>query len=200
YFRNSGQLKAGDLVLLDYAPDYHYYVSDITRMWPVNGKYSAEQRELLGFVVRYRDEIIRRIRPGVTAAQIQQEAKAAMEPMFARAKFSKPIYEQAARKLVETGGGVFSHPVGLAVHDDGEYGPGPLVPGHVFSIDPQLRVPEEHLYIRSEDVVVVTETGYENFTAFLPSELNDLEKLVGRGGIVQKLPAISEIELKKRWK
>src|SRR5262249_45263589 len=92
YFRNSGQLKAGDLVLLDYAPDYHYYVSDITRMWPVNGKYSAEQRELLGFVVRYRDEIIRRIRPGVTAAQIQEETKTALGPTFGPIKVSRTIY------------------------------------------------------------------------------------------------------------
>ena len=192
YFRNSRQLKSGDLVLLDYAPDYHYYVSDITRMWPVNGKYNAEQRELLGFVVRYRDEMIKRIRPGVTAAQIQQEAKAAMEPVFAQTKFSKPIYEEAARRLVETGGGVFSHPVGLAVHDDGEYGPGPLVPGHVFSIDPQLRVPEEHLYIRSEDVVVVTEKGVENFTDFLPADLDAIEKLMGKQGLLQIVPAQPE--------
>ena len=189
YFRNSGQLKTGDLVLLDYAPDYRYYVSDITRMWPVGGKYNAQQRELLGFVVRYRDEIMKRIRPGVTAAQIQQEAKAAMEPVFAQTKFSKPIYEQAARKLVETGGGVFSHPVGLAVHDDGEYGPGPLLPGHVFSIDPQLRVPEENLYIRSEDVVVVTEKGVENFTEFLPADLDAIEKMMGKEGMLQRFPA-----------
>jgi len=189
YFRNSGQLKTGDLVLLDYAPDYHYYVSDITRMWPVNGKYNAEQRELLGFVVLYRNEIIKRIRPGVTAAQIQQEAKAAMEPVFAKTKFSKPVYEQAARKLVETGGGVFSHPVGLAVHDDGEYGPGPLMPGHVFSIDPQLRVPEENLYIRSEDVVVVTEKGVENFTEFLPADLDAIERLMGKDGMLQRFAA-----------
>ena len=101
-----------------------------------------------------------------------------MEPVLARTKFSKPVYEQSARKLVETGGGVLSHPVGLTVHDDGAYGPGPLKPGHVFSIDPQLWVREESLYIRYEDVVVITETGYENFTAFLPSELNDLEKQV----------------------
>jgi len=124
----------------------------------------------------------------VTAAQIREEAKAAMEPVFARWKFSKPIYEQAARRLVETGGGVFSHPVGLAVHDDGEYIRKPLAPGHVFSIDPQLRVPEENLYIRYEDVVVVTENGVENFTDFLPSELDAIEKLVGQNGLLQKAP------------
>ena len=51
YFRNTATLKDGDLVLMDYAPDYRYYVSDIGRMWPVNGKYSAWQRELLQFVL-----------------------------------------------------------------------------------------------------------------------------------------------------
>jgi len=188
YYRNNGELRDGDLVLLDYAPDYRYYVSDVTRMWPVNGRFAPWQRELLGFVLEYRDAIIQRIRPGVTAAQIREEAKAAMEAVFARWKFSKPIYEQAARRLVEAGGGVFSHPVGLTVHDDGGYIRKPLQPGHVFSIDPQLRVPEENLYIRYEDVVVVTENGVENFTDFLPSQLDDIEKLVGKQGLLQKAP------------
>ena len=57
----------------------------------------------------------------------------------------------------------------MAVHDDGDYTGGVLKPGHVFSIDPQLRVPEEHIYLRYEDVIVITEKGYENFTDFLPT-------------------------------
>jgi len=66
-----------------------------------------------------------------------------------------------------------------------------LRPGQVFSIDPQLRVPEENLYLRYEDTVVVTESGVENFTAFLPSELADIEKLVQEKGVVQKAPPVS---------
>lgn len=198
YYRNTGELKDGDLVLMDYAPDYGYYVSDIGRMWPVNGKFSPAQRELLQFVLDYRNAILKRIRPGVETRQIMEEARKAMEPMFQRTKFSKPIYEKAARTLVERGGGVFSHPVGMAVHDDGGYSWGPLRPGHVFSIDPQLRVREERIYMRYEDVVVVTETGVENFTDFLPSELDDIEKLVGQGGLVQKVAPVAEEELKRR--
>jgi Xaa-Pro aminopeptidase len=198
YYRNTGELKDGDLVLMDYAPDYGCYVSDIARMWPVNGKFSPQQRELLQFVLEYRNAILKRVRPSVEPKQIMEEAKKAMEPVFQRTKFSKPIYEKAARTLVERGGGVFSHPVGMAVHDDGGYYGGPLRPGHVFSIDPQLRVPEEKLYIRYEDVVVVTEDRFENFTDFLPSELDDIEKLVGQGGVVQKIPPVSEEELRRR--
>lgn len=188
YFRNNSVLDGGDLVLMDFAPDYHYYTSDVTRMWPVNGKFSDVQRELLGFVLEYRDAVIKVIRPGATVNQLREEAALAMEPVFKRWKFSKPVYEKAARTMVETGGGVFSHPVGLAVHDDGPYHHGPLRPGHVFSIDPQLRVNSENLYIRYEDVVVVTETGCENFTDFLPSKLEDIEKLIGGSGIIQQYP------------
>ena len=190
YYRDMSDLRAGDMVLMDFAPEYRYYTSDVTRMWPINGKYSPWQRELLGFVLEYRNAVMKQIRPGVTSAQILEQAQAAMEPMFARWKFSKPIYEKAARDLVNRGGGVLSHPVGMTVHDDGPYNRGPLQPGQVFSIDPQLRVPEENLYIRYEDVIVVTDTGMENFTAFLPSELDDLERLVGTGGVVQKVPPI----------
>lgn len=189
YYRNTAVLKDGDLVLMDYAPDYRYYVSDIGRVWPVNGKYNAWQRELLQVVLEYHKAVLSRIRPGVTPAQIMDEAKKAMEPVFERTRFSKPIYEQAARRLVDTGGGVFSHTVGMAVHDVGSYRDG-LKPGHVFSVDPQLRVPEENLYLRYEDTVVVTETGVENFTDFLPMELDAIEKLVQEKGVIQKVPPV----------
>lgn len=188
YYRNTATLQDGDLVLMDYAPDYRHYTSDIGRMWPVNGRFAPRQRELLQFVLQYRNAVLSRIRPGVTSQQILEEAKGAMEAVFSRTSFSKPAYEQAARRLVDTGGGVFSHTVGMAVHDVGNYR-GPLEPGQVFSIDPQLRVPEENLYIRYEDTVVVTENGVENFTDFLPSELADLEKLVLEKGVVQKAGA-----------
>jgi Xaa-Pro aminopeptidase len=191
YYRNTAELKDGDLVLMDYAPDYRYYVSDIGRVWPVNGTYNAWQRELLQFVLEYHKVVLSRIRPGVTPAQILDEARAAMQPVFARTRFSKPTYEAAARRLVETGGGALSHTVGMAVHDVGSYRDG-LKPGHVFSIDPQLRVPEENLYLRYEDTIVVTETGMENFTDFLPMELEAIEALVREKGVVQTVPPTPE--------
>jgi len=190
YYFNSSQLKDGDLILMDYAPDYGYYVSDIGRMWPVNGKFAKWQRELCQFILTYHLEILKRIRPGVTAAQIMEEAKEAMEPVFEKTKFSKPEYERAARKMVDTGGGVFSHTVGMAVHDVGRYRGRPLVPGLVFAVDPQLRVPEENLYMRIEDTIVVTEDGFENLTRFAPSELDDIEKMIKEKGIVQILPPV----------
>jgi Xaa-Pro aminopeptidase len=198
YFRNTSTLKDGDLVLMDYAPDYRYYTSDIGRVWPVGGKYLPWQRELLQFILEYRNAVMSRIKPGLTTRQIMDEAKKAMEPVFARTKFSKPSFEQAARTLVETGGGVFSHTVGMAVHDVGRYNAGPLKPGQVFSVDPQLWVRDENLYLRYEDTVVVTETGVENFTDFLPDELDAMEKLVQEKGVVQKVPAVPAAAIRRK--
>lgn len=132
---------------------------------------------------------MRAVKPGATVNEILLGAKTEMEEVLGRTRFSKAVYEDAARKLVTTGGGVLSHPVGMAVHDDGPYNGVPLRPGHVFSIDPQLSVPEEKLYYRYEDVIVVTEAGYENFTDFLPTEPDAIEKEVRRGGLLQKAPA-----------
>jgi Xaa-Pro aminopeptidase len=104
--------------------------------------------------------VLSRIRPGATAAAIREEVRQALQPRLSG--FSKPAYEQAARKLLDTGGGVFSHTVGMAVHDVGAYRDAPLKPGQVFSVDPQMWVP-----------------------------LDDIEKLVRETGIVQKAPALT---------
>jgi len=187
YYRNNGQLKDGDLVLMDYAPDFRYYVSDIGRMWPVNGTYQPWQRELLQIILEYRNVVLDILRPGITTDQVLQEAREKMQPIMRKYQFSKNIYRKAAEKMIQTGGGVLSHPVGLAVHDDGPYRYGPLKVGHVFAVDPQMWVPEENLYLRYEDTIVITEDGNENFTDFLPSELNELEDLVKEQGILQSV-------------
>ena len=188
YYRNTRRLADGDLVLMDYAPDYRYYVSDIGRVWPVNGTYLPWQRELLQFTLEYHKAVMARIKPGATPKQVLDEARAAMEPILAKTPWSKPIYEAAAKRLIQTSGGALSHMVGMAVHDVGSYRDGFKV-GHVFSVDPQLRVPEENLYLRFEDTIVVTETGYENFTHFIPMELDAMEALVKQKGLVQTAPA-----------
>ncbi|NQV31740.1 MAG: aminopeptidase P N-terminal domain-containing protein [Phycisphaeraceae bacterium] len=185
YERKNGVLKDGDILLMDHAPDYGYYTSDIGRVWPVNGQYNTWQRELYGFIVKYHKAVLRRIRPGVTADQIMQGARMEMEGVLKATRFSKPIYEKAARSTY----GHLSHAVGMRVHDVG--GPrGPLKPGMVFAVDPQMRVPEEALYIRIEDTVVVTEDGVDILTGSAPWDLDDVEKLMQEEGILQKYPPI----------
>ncbi|MBT3241888.1 MAG: M24 family metallopeptidase [Bacteroidetes bacterium] len=179
YYYNSSKLLDGDLVLMDFAPDYGYYTSDIGRMWPVNGKFKPWQRELCQWILIYHKEIISRIEPGRTPKEIMDEVEELLMPKINNTKFSKEIYKKAVSKMIKTGGGVFSHTVGMAVHDVGHYREAPLKEGQVFAVDPQLRIKEEGLYMRIEDTGVVTIDGFENFTALAPMELKDIEKIIG---------------------
>ena len=189
YYRNDTRLAPGELVLMDYAPDYRYYTSDVARMWPVSGTFDAGQRELYGWILAYYHELQKHIRPGVTADQVMDETAAAMQPRFEATDWSKPAYEEAARETL-TFRGHLSHPVGMAVHDVGEYRSRPLEPGVVFAIDPMLWVPDERLYVRLEDVGVVTEDGWENFSGFAPVEIEDVEVLIREEGVLEKVPPV----------
>jgi Xaa-Pro aminopeptidase len=191
YSANSDPVRDGDLILMDLAPDYRYYTSDVTRMWPANGKYTKDQRDLYGFVVEYHKAFMRHIRPGVTPSQILDEVAADMREVFESISFSKEIYRKACEEALAFRGH-FQHPVGMSVHDVGRHRGKPLEVGMVFSIDPMIWVHEEKQYIRMEDVVVVTEDGVENLSANLPIEMDDLEKLWREEGIVQKRPAVMD--------
>src|SRR5262245_28626362 len=83
YYRKNSRLDDGQMVRMDYAPEYHYYTSDIGRMWPVSGKFLPWQRELLQVVLDYRNAILKRIQPGRAVREIMDEAKAEMEPLVA---------------------------------------------------------------------------------------------------------------------
>ena len=128
YYRNDAALKDGDWCSWISPPTTATTRATSRRMWPVNGRFSPVQRELLSFVLAYRNAVLKRIRAGATTEDILLGAKTEMEEVLGRTHFSKPVYEAAARKLVSTGGGVLSHPVGMAVHDDGPYKRAPSAP------------------------------------------------------------------------
>lgn len=193
---NAGQRKMlnGDFLLMDYAPDVSYYMSDVTRMWPVNGKFSPWQRELYGFYLTCYQAILKHIRPGVTAQVIMQEATRDMDSALAATKFSKPAYQQAAQTFVsnykQTAAGPdasLGHWVGMATHDDGTDS-GPLRAGMVFTIEPALVVPEEKIYVRLEDMIVVTNTGIRIISDFVPTDIAGIEKVMQEDGMLQKYP------------
>ena len=181
YSRNNAVMKDGDIVLMDGAPDYNCYTSDIGRILPVNGTYAPWQRELYGFVVQYHKTLLSLLRPGVMTDDVLKAAAKKMAKVIQRTKFSKAIYKAAAKRML-TFNGHLSHPVGMSVHDACSYREKPLEPGVVFSVDPMTWVPEEELYIRCEDTVVITKNGIENFTAAAPLDLDDVEALMKRNG------------------
>jgi Xaa-Pro aminopeptidase len=191
YFRNDDRLTDGDLVLMDFAPDYRYYASDVTRMWPVNGKFDKGQRALCSFVLAYRKAFLKRLRAGVTADEVLDGAAEEMRGVLAEMKFPKEIYRKAAERGLSFRGHL-QHPVGMTVHDVGIYRNKPLKAGFVFAVDPMIWVPEEKLYVRIEDTVVITEDGVENFTDFMPAELDEIETLMREDGIVQLRPEVED--------
>ena len=188
YCANDCPLNDGDLVLVDCAPDYHYYTSDIGRMWPVNGTYTPTQRAIYGYVVEYHKVLLELIRPGRMVADLHAEAAARMRELLAGWPFDSDSHRQAAEAMFDFRGHI-SHCVGLTVHDGGLHYSRPLEPGMVFSVDPQFRLPEEKLYYRVEDTVVITEDGLENVTAEAPLELDDMEALMKEPGLLQAFPS-----------
>ena len=133
-------------------------------------------------------KLLSRIRPGVTSIDVLDGAAEVMESVVEQTNFSKPAYERAAREAIEFPYHL-SHPVGMSVHDVGEYRGRPLVPGHVFSVDPMLWVPDERLYIRCEDTVVVTEDGMENLPGFVPIDPVEIEHVMSEPGRLQSFAA-----------
>ncbi len=186
YSRNDCALNAGELVLVDYAPDFRYYTSDIGRMIPVDGRYTETQRMFYGWVVEYHKVLLEKIRPGVSAEQVESEAAGAMEPRLDSIRFEDPEVEAGFRKTLETRH--LTHGVGMAVHDPGNYRKELLRPGVVIALDPQFWVPEQEIYYRVEDTVVVTEDGIENFTEASPLELDALEQMMHEEGLLQLRP------------
>ena len=193
---NAGKrtMQDGDFLLMDFAPDVGYYMADVTRMWPVNGKFSAWQRELYGFYLGCYQAILKAIRPGVTAQVIKQEAAREMERLLAATKFSKPAHENGAREFVSSYAESAKNPrttlghwVGMATHDVGQ-DTGPLRAGMVFTIEPALRVPEEQIYIRLEDMIVITATGAEILSDFVPWDIAGIEKIMTEEGLLQRYP------------
>lgn len=193
YHAGARDLRDGELLLMDYAPDVGYYTSDVTRMWPVNGKFNEWQRDLYGFYLAYYRAILDAIRPGDVNA-IMSDAAETMDAILERWEFTKPIYRNAAERFVAAykqramqPSASLGHGVGMAVHDVGVHD-GSLAPGMVFTIEPQFRVPEETIYIRLEDVILITKDGAENLSDFVPMDIEGIEAVMKEEGISQLYP------------
>jgi Xaa-Pro aminopeptidase len=196
-------IREGDMVTVDFGPDYHYYVADIMRTWPATGKFTVAQREAYTALLRFWKDLESTIRPNVAPRDIIREASVKMEKSLASLTFTNAKIKEGAVALVErmknnTRNSV-GHFVGMDVHDTEslDMGVSPidvLKPGMVFSIEfgLSLVVPEEGAWARLEDNYVVTETGIENLTSALPREPDEIEKLMAQPSPFKPRPTGSQ--------
>ncbi len=162
YDRRNRALEDGELVIFDVGCELDYYVSDVGRTFPVSGRFSSEQREILEMEVRVSDAIIAEILPGITFRELQAIA-------FASIPREQRPFMQA--------GLFFGHHIGLSTGDP-NLPDLPLEPGMVFTVEPWYYNHETGISVFTEDVVVVTEDGAEVLTADLPRTPTELQALV----------------------
>jgi len=195
YHANTARLAEGDLVQYDYAPDYHYYVSDITRVFPASGTFAPWQRELYGVYLRLYEAIVTSMRPRVSPHEIVVEAAGKMGGIMRSYRFTDPKIRAAAQAFTDRytrlAGGEkdqprsLGHSIGMEVHGVGRL-PATLQPGQVFTIEPAMRIEEDSLGIRLEDVFLVTETGVENLSAWVPIEIDEVERTMAEKGLSER--------------
>jgi Xaa-Pro aminopeptidase len=163
HYEDSGRrLNPGELVVMDYGGSLDYLTIDITRTWPVSGRFTDAQLKAYQTVLDAQKAIIAAVRPGVTRDTVRRLA----EDIFRKQGFD-PRYAY------------IGHYVGLSVHDVGDWNL-PFEAGMVMAIEPIIDIPEQQLHIRVEDTILVTPTGAEILSAGLPKEVDEVLALVKR--------------------
>jgi Xaa-Pro aminopeptidase len=191
YHRGTAKLADGDLVQFDYAPDWNYYVSDVTRVFPANGTFTPWQREWYTIYLRLYQALMTSIRPHAAVRDVIAEALKKMDAVMAAYAFTDSRIKQAASVFVDryrtSKARSLGHSIGIEVHDVGPWGE-TLQPGQMFTIEPAMQIPELGLGMRLEDAIVITETGYENMSAFVPVDIDQIEQLMKEPGFGWRSP------------
>jgi len=171
YDVNRRQTRDGDLIVVDAGAEWGQYTADVTRTFPVNGKFTPRQKAIYDLVLATQQAAFDSTRPGATIAQLNRIARDYM-----RAHSGTLCGAQTCDAYFIHG---LSHWLGMDVHDPGDYST-PLKPGIVFTIEPGIYLAQEGLGVRIEDDVLVTATGAEWLSAKAPKTTAEIERLMGR--------------------
>ena len=193
YIENDAELEDGDLVLIDAGCELDCYASDITRTFPVNGRFSEAQRQLYQLVLDAQHAAIAAVRPGNSwnaphEAAVRTLTRGLVKLGLLKGKPAQLLKKGAYSKFYmhKTG-----HWIGMDVHDVGDYKVDGewrmLEPGMVLTVEPGLYIPRgmrgvarkwQGIGIRIEDDVLVTKEGHEVLTSGVPKEIVDIEALM----------------------
>ena len=195
YINNDGQLRDGELLLIDAGAEYKGYASDITRTFPINGRYTTPQREIYELVLKAQMSCVEMVRPGVTHDQLKQHSievltEGLLELGLLEGKTEELIKEKKYEKFYMHGLG---HMLGIDVHDVGRYYFGSesraLEPGVVMTVEPGIYiapdsegVPDKYrgIGVRIEDDVLCTSNGPKVLTTKVPKQAEEIESLMNR--------------------
>jgi len=184
YLDNNAECRAGDLVLVDVGASYANYSADLTRTYPVSGRFTERQRAVYEAVLRVLESSIARCVPGVSlrdwkrAAQVQMAGELVGLGLITADEAAKDTPEEPACKKYFMHG--LGHSLGLGVHDIAPVD-GPLEPGWVITVEPGIYIPEENLAVRLENDVLVTEQGPVDLCSQVPIQPDEIERLLARG-------------------
>lgn len=160
YSKKNRRIADGDIIVCDAACSYSYYVSDITRTFPANGKFSAEQKHVYNAVLEAQMACIKEAGPGVPLHRLEQLAREVLKKYELDRFFIHGL----------------SHHVGFAVHDPMDFGT--LKEGHVFTIEPGAYLSDRGLGVRIEDVILITKDGCEVLTKDCPKTVEEIEAMM----------------------
>jgi len=193
YNQNNAPLKHGDLLLIDAGGEYQYYSSDITRTFPVSGKFSPEQRAVYELVLKSQKAAIQAVKPG----NLWDAPQTAIVKIVTEGLVELGILKGSVDELIQSGAYKpfymhrSGHWLGLDTHDVGQYTLGngqwrPFEPGMVLTVEPGLYIPASkdvaprwwNIGIRIEDDVLVTKEGCEVLSKDAPKEPDEIEALM----------------------
>ncbi|HEY6336973.1 MAG TPA: aminopeptidase P N-terminal domain-containing protein [Candidatus Sulfotelmatobacter sp.] len=173
YSDDDNVMSAGDVVVIDAAGEYSMYAADITRTLPVNGHFSARQREIYDIVLGAQEAAMAAFQSGKSVLSGTSDASIGKVAMDYINNHGKDLHGEPLGKYFIHGLG---HYLGLNVHDVGDYKV-PLGPGMAFTIEPGIYIPEEKIGVRIEDDFWVDPTGrLVKLSAALPSKADDVER------------------------
>ncbi len=173
YSENSAKTKENDLILFDVGASYGYYSGDITRTFPVNGRFTERQKQIYNIVLRAQEMIISIIKPGIEFKSLNESLK----KFYIKELKQIGLIENDDEILKYYYHGV-SHFLGLETHDVGRHNEGVLKEGMVLTVEPGLYIEEEEIGIRIEDDVVVTEYGCEVLSENMIKSVEDIENFM----------------------
>ena len=178
YVDNNCELKENDLILFDLGAEYNCYNADISRTFPVNGKFTERQKEVYNAVLRVNEEIINLIKPGMKYKDVNEKATELIAEECIKLGLIKDKSE--VRKYYYHSIG---HSLGMDTHDiETPHRDIIFEPGVVFTVEPGIYIAEEGIGIRIEDDILVTEDGVINLSSDIIKTVEEIENFMSKNG------------------